>query len=60
METRFSRRPRRAFFSFSITGLQPALPLIRQGRVKALAFGGRERSPTLPEVPTMSESGLQS
>ena len=44
--------------SFSITGLQPALPLIRQGRVKALAFGGQERSPTLPEVPTMSESGL--
>jgi tripartite-type tricarboxylate transporter receptor subunit TctC len=44
--------------AFSITGLQPALPLIRQGRVKAIAFGGLERSSTLPDVPTMSESGL--
>lgn len=44
--------------SFSLTGLQPALPLVRQGRLKALAYGGPQRSPTLPDVPTLSESGL--
>jgi tripartite-type tricarboxylate transporter receptor subunit TctC len=44
--------------AFSVTGLQPALPLIRSGRVRALAFGGLQRSPTLPDVPTLSESGF--
>ncbi len=44
--------------AFSITGLPPALPLIRQGRIKALAYGGLRRSSALPDVPTLSESGL--
>ncbi|OGA01315.1 MAG: hypothetical protein A3I00_09540 [Betaproteobacteria bacterium RIFCSPLOWO2_02_FULL_64_12] len=44
--------------SFSITGLPPALPLIRQGRIRALAYGGLQRSQSMPEVPTLSESGL--
>ena len=44
--------------AFSITGLPPALPLIRQGRIKALAYGGLRRSTVLPEVPTLSEVGL--
>lgn len=44
--------------SFSITGLPPALPLIRQGRIRALAYGGLQRSQAMPEVPTLSESGL--
>ena len=34
------------------------LPLIRQGKVKAIAFTGRTRSADLPEVPTTSESGF--
>lgn len=45
--------------TFSLTGLQPALPLIRQGRLKAIAFGGLERSTVLPGVLTISESGFK-
>jgi tripartite-type tricarboxylate transporter receptor subunit TctC len=33
------------------------LPLIRDGKVRALAVTGTTRSPHLPEVPTMVESG---
>jgi tripartite-type tricarboxylate transporter receptor subunit TctC len=45
--------------SFSITGLPPALPLIRQGRLRALAYGGLQRSSAMPDVPTLSEAGLK-
>jgi tripartite-type tricarboxylate transporter receptor subunit TctC len=34
------------------------LPLIRDGRIRALAYTGATRSPDLPDVPTMIESGL--
>ena len=34
------------------------LPLIQDGKVRPLAFTGQTRSPHLPEVPTMTESGL--
>jgi tripartite-type tricarboxylate transporter receptor subunit TctC len=34
------------------------LPLIRDGKVRPLAFTGPKRSSDLPDVPTMSESGL--
>jgi tripartite-type tricarboxylate transporter receptor subunit TctC len=34
------------------------LPLIEQGKVRALAYTGTSRSRDLPDVPTMSESGL--
>ena len=44
--------------SFSLTGFSPALPLIRQGRVRALAYAGSERSPVLPDLPTISEAGV--
>jgi tripartite-type tricarboxylate transporter receptor subunit TctC len=33
------------------------LPFIRSGRVRALAVTSSERSPALPEVPTVAESG---
>jgi tripartite-type tricarboxylate transporter receptor subunit TctC len=45
--------------AFSITGLPPALPLIRQGRLRALAYGGLQRSSALPDIPTLSEAGLK-
>ncbi len=35
------------------------LPHIRSGRLVALGVSGKERSPTLPEVPTMAEAGIQ-
>ena len=34
------------------------LPLIQDGRVRPLAYAGATRSPYLPDVPTMIESGL--
>jgi len=34
------------------------LPLIREGRIKALAISSQERNPDLPDVPTMRELGL--
>ncbi len=34
------------------------LPQVRAGTVRALANGGRERSPALPDVPTFSEAGV--
>jgi tripartite-type tricarboxylate transporter receptor subunit TctC len=34
------------------------LPLIRQGQVRAIAVTGAQRSRTMPDVPTIAESGL--
>jgi tripartite-type tricarboxylate transporter receptor subunit TctC len=34
------------------------LPLIKAGKLKALGVGGSARSSTLPNVPTIAESGL--
>ncbi|WP_233238567.1 tripartite tricarboxylate transporter substrate binding protein [Bordetella sp. LUAb4] len=34
-----------------------AAPLVRDGRVKAVAQTGEQRSPLLPDVPTMAEQG---
>jgi tripartite-type tricarboxylate transporter receptor subunit TctC len=40
-----------------IDGIGSLLPHIRDGKVRALAVTGERRSPDLPEVPTMIESG---
>jgi tripartite-type tricarboxylate transporter receptor subunit TctC len=38
------------------TSLPPALPLIREGRIRAIAVTGARRDPALPDVPTVAES----
>lgn len=38
--------------------LPAALPLLQGGRLRALAVTSAKRSPALPELPTMAESGL--
>ncbi len=39
-------------------GLPPTLPMIKAGRLKPLAVTSQERSPILPQVPTMAEAGV--
>jgi tripartite-type tricarboxylate transporter receptor subunit TctC len=34
------------------------IPHVRSGALKCLAVGGRERSPALPDVPTVAEAGV--
>jgi tripartite-type tricarboxylate transporter receptor subunit TctC len=38
--------------------LTTSVPMYRGGKVKILAVGSAERSPVVPEVPTLAESGL--
>jgi tripartite-type tricarboxylate transporter receptor subunit TctC len=42
----------------SFGALAPAVPLIKDGKLRALAVTGNARSPTLPDVPTMAEAGF--
>ena len=41
----------------AFTSLPPAVPQIKEGRLRALAVTSQTRSPALPDVPTMAESG---
>jgi tripartite-type tricarboxylate transporter receptor subunit TctC len=43
---------------YFISPLVPALPLIRDGRVLALAVTTAQRTPMLPDVPTVAEAAL--
>jgi tripartite-type tricarboxylate transporter receptor subunit TctC len=43
---------------FAITTLSDAIPQHRAGGVKIMAVGSAARSPFLPEVPTLQESGI--
>jgi tripartite-type tricarboxylate transporter receptor subunit TctC len=38
--------------------LPAVMPVLRDGKIKAIATGGRARSVALPQVPTMAEAGL--
>ena len=43
---------------FVIPNIPPTIAQIQSGQLKAIAVTGSRRSPLLPEIPTMSESGL--
>jgi tripartite-type tricarboxylate transporter receptor subunit TctC len=40
-------------------GAVAAVPAVKAGTVKVYAFGGKERSPLLPDVPTLKELGYE-
>jgi len=44
--------------SFMFDILSTSLPQIKAGTVRAIAFSGSTRSPLIPDVPTVAESGL--
>ena len=43
--------------TMSFSSLAAALPLIQDGRIRAVAVTSRERMPQLPDVPTLAEAG---
>jgi tripartite-type tricarboxylate transporter receptor subunit TctC len=42
----------------ALAGVQPVLPHLRSGKLKAIAMADSQRSPVLPEVPTFAEGGV--
>ena len=42
-----------------MASIQVAAPLAKDGRIRALAVTSKQRSPALPDVPTLAESGLK-
>jgi tripartite-type tricarboxylate transporter receptor subunit TctC len=43
--------------SLSLEASTTAIPLIKGGKIKALAISGAERIPAMPDLPTMTEFG---
>src|SRR5688572_25773835 len=41
----------------TFAGIATSMPQLKGGRIKALAIGGAQRSPLLPQVPTFTELG---
>src|SRR6185436_18127571 len=44
--------------SFMIENVPGTLPLVRDGKLRALAITSRQRSPLAPDVPTLAEAGV--
>jgi tripartite-type tricarboxylate transporter receptor subunit TctC len=42
----------------AFSAMPPAMPLIRAGQLRPLAVTASQRSPALPDVPTLAEAGL--
>lgn len=43
---------------FMFASMSSAIPMVKANRLKAFAVTGAQRSPAMPELPTMSEAGL--
>jgi tripartite-type tricarboxylate transporter receptor subunit TctC len=43
----------------SSTSMPPAVPQVKAGKVKAIAVTSAQRSPALPDVPTVNEQGFK-
>jgi tripartite-type tricarboxylate transporter receptor subunit TctC len=41
-----------------MASLLPAMPHVKSGRLRGLAVTGLKRTPALPEIPTVAESGV--
>ncbi len=44
---------------FGIAALASATPLLREGKVRGIAFIGQRRFPLYPDIPTMTEAGVR-
>lgn len=44
--------------TFAVLDAISTTPMIKSGQLRALAIMGKERSPALPEVPTLAQSGV--
>jgi tripartite-type tricarboxylate transporter receptor subunit TctC len=45
--------------AFAINNILDAQPFVKQGKMRALAVTGAKRSPAVPDVPTLLESGIK-
>jgi tripartite-type tricarboxylate transporter receptor subunit TctC len=43
----------------AFTSLPPAIPLIQEGKIRALAVSSAQRVAALPDVPTLAQAGLE-
>jgi tripartite-type tricarboxylate transporter receptor subunit TctC len=43
---------------FTFASVPAALPFVKGGRARAIAVGSLKRSPALPDIPTVAESGI--